>query len=301
MAMPRLSELSIFVEVAERRSFTRAAAALGLSPSATSHAMRELEARLGVRLLHRTTRSVTPTEAGAELLHRLKPALSGVEEALAGMDAWQGRPRGTLRINMPRAARRLVAPVVARYLAENPEMRLEIECEDKVVDIVAEGFDAGVRFDERLPPDMIAVPIPGALRFAVVAAPAYLDRHGTPTTPADLARHRCIRRRFSGANFYRWELERGDEAFQVNVEGPFATNDDVLALEAAADGAGLALTFEDMAMPWLASGRLVRVLEDWCPPFPAPRLYYPSRRHMTAGLRAFIRLLRELEPSASIG
>ena len=296
MTLPRLSELSIFVEVAERRSFARAAAALGLSPSAASHAVRELEARLGVRLFQRTTRSVTPTEAGAELLHRLKPALAGVDEALAGVAEWQGRPRGTLRINMPRAARRLVAPVVARYLDRNPEMRLEIECEDKVIDIVAEGFDAGVRFDERLPLDMIAVPIPGTLRFAVVASPDYLARHGPPEGPGDLSGHRCIRRRFSGANFYRWELERGDEAFQVEVDGPFAANDDLLALEAAADGVGLALTFEDMAAPWLASGRLVRVLEDWCPPFPAPRLYYPSRRHLTPGLRAFIRLLRELQP-----
>jgi DNA-binding transcriptional LysR family regulator len=294
MAMPRLSELSLFVEVAERRSFARAAAALGLSPSAASHAVRELEACLGVRLLHRTTRSVMPTEAGAELLHRLKPALAGVEEALAGVEDWQGRPRGTLRINIPRAARRLIAPVVARYLAQNPEMQIEIECEDKVVDIIAEGFDAGVRFDERLPPGMIAVPIPGVLRFAVVASPDYLARHGTPEAPADLSVHRCIRRRFSGANFYRWELERGDEGFQVDVDGPFATNDDLLALEAAADGVGLALTFEDMAAPWLASGRLVRVLEDWCPPFPAPRLYYPSRRHVSPGLRAFIRLLRDL-------
>ncbi len=292
--MPRLSELSLFVEVAERRSFARAAAALGLSPSAASHAVRELEACLGVRLLHRTTRSVMPTEAGAELLHRLKPALAGVEEALAGVEDWQGRPRGTLRINIPRAARRLIAPVVARYLAQNPEMQIEIECEDKVVDIIAEGFDAGVRFDERLPPGMIAVPIPGVLRFAVVASPDYLARHGTPEAPADLSVHRCIRRRFSGANFYRWELERGDEGFQVDVDGPFATNDDLLALEAAADGVGLALTFEDMAAPWLASGRLVRVLEDWCPPFPAPRLYYPSRRHVSPGLRAFIRLLRDL-------
>ena len=288
MSGPSLAELTAFAEVAERRSFARAAAALGLSASALSHSVRELEERLGVRLLNRTTRSVAPTEAGARLLGRLRPALGEISGALEAVNDWRGRPRGTLRLNVPRAARLLLQPLVARYLAQNPDMRLEIELDDRLVDIVAEGFDAGVRFEEQIAGDMIAVKIGPGLRFAVLASPAYLAQHGAPAHPNDLTRHRCIGRRFSGGGFYRWELERGDEELAVEVDGPFTTNDEVLALDAAADGVGIALTVDGLAEPWLSSGRLVRVLEDWCPPFPGPYLYYPSRRHMSAGLRAFI-------------
>jgi DNA-binding transcriptional LysR family regulator len=290
MTTPSLAELTAFAAVAERRSFSRAAVALGVSASALSHSVRELEARLGVRLLNRTTRSVAPTEAGARLLERLRPALGAIGEALDEVNEYRGRPKGTLRLNVPRSARFLLQPVIARFLSENPDMRLEIECDDRLIDIVAEGFDAGVRFGEQIAADMIAVRLGGPVSFVLLASPAYLAEHGRPEHPDDLARHRCIRRRFSDGSFYRWELEGEGRELEVEVDGRFTTNDEGLALDAAADGVGIALSFDAMAEPWIASGRLVRVLEDWCPPFPGPYLYYPSRRHMSAGLRAFIDL-----------
>ena len=290
MSTPSLAELTAFAAVAERRSFARAAVALGVSASALSHSVRELESRLGVRLLNRTTRSVAPTEAGTRLLERLRPALGEITEALEDVNDFRGRPRGTLRLNVPRSARLVLQPLIARFLAENPDMRLEIECDDRLVDIVAEGFDAGVRFTEQIAGDMIAVRLGAPVRFVLLASPAYLSKHGRPEHPDDLARHRCIRRRFSDGSYYRWELEGEGRELEVEVDGPFTTNDEVLALEAAADGVGVALSFDSMAEPWIASGRLVRILEDWCPPFPGPYLYYPSRRHMSAGLRAFIDL-----------
>jgi DNA-binding transcriptional LysR family regulator len=292
MTTPSLSELQGFAAVAERRSFARAAAALGVTPSALSHSVRELEERLGVRLLNRTTRSVSLTEAGTRLLERLRPALGEITDALEEVNDWRGRPRGVLRLNAPRAARGLLRPLVARYLAQNPDMRLEIEADDRLVDIVAAGFDAGVRFGESLAGDMIAVRLGGDLRFAIVASTGYLAAHGRPEHPDDLARHRCIGRRFSNGTLYRWELERGDQALEVDVQGPFTTSDEVLALQAAVDGVGLTLTLDDFARPWIESGELETVLQDWCPPFPGPYLYYPSRRHMSAGLRAFIDMVR---------
>lgn len=250
MTTPSLAELTAFAAVAERRSFSRAAVALGVSASALSHSVRELEARLGVRLLNRTTRSVAPTEAGARLLERLRPALGEIGQALEEVNEFRGRPRGTLRLNVPRSARFLLQPVIARYLAENPDMRLEIECDDRLVDIVAEGFDAGVRFGEQIAADMIAVRLGGPVSFVLLASPAYLTEHGRPEHPDDLARHRCIRRRFSDGGFYRWELEGEGRELQVEVDGPFTTNDEGLALEAAADGSAS----RSASTPWPSPG-----------------------------------------------
>lgn len=298
MPRPGLSDLTAFAEVAERRSFAQAAAALDVSASAVSHAVRALETRLGVRLLNRTTRSVAPTEAGAHLLERIRPALLDIDAALEAVNDWRERPAGVLRLNAPRVVRSILAPVAARYLAAFPEMRLEIEYEDRLVDIVADGFDAGVRFGERLERDMIAVRIGGPLRYACLASPAYLAARGVPRHPTDLARHACIRRRFATGRYYRWEFDRDGEEIEVEVDGPLSTNDDLTGLHAAAAGAGITLVLAGGAEPWLADGRLVPVLEDWCTPFPGPYLYYPSRRHVPAGLRAFIELAR-LSPTSA--
>jgi DNA-binding transcriptional LysR family regulator len=288
-----LPDLAAFASVATHRSFRRAAAELGVSPSALSHAIRGLEERLGVRLLNRTTRSVAPTAAGERLLLRLGPALRDIGDALDELDEFRDRPAGTLRLNVPRvAARLLIAPAAAAFLRENPGMRLEVATEDGLVDLVAGGFDAGVRFGERVERDMISVRVGPERRFAVVAAPAYLASRGVPLAPADLRGHACVRLRFPSGFLYRWEFEREGESVAVEVDGPLTVDDLDHAVTAAEGGVGIALAFEEQAAAALRAGRLVRVLEDWCPPFPGFHLYYPSRRQVPAGLRAFVELLR---------
>ncbi|ACL56725.1 LysR family transcriptional regulator [Methylobacterium nodulans] len=293
-----LPDLVAFASVARHRSFRRAAAELGVSPSALSHSVRDLEARIGVRLLNRTTRSVAPTEAGAALLARLAPALGEIDRAVSDVAASGGRLTGTLRLNAPRSACRLVlAPLVARFLALHPGVRVEIACDDALADIVGQGFDAGVRFGERVPRDMIAVPLGGPQRFAVVAAPAYLAARGAPDTPEDLAGHACLRQRFPGGAVMRWEFEReGRACCAIDVDGPLTLNEQELLLQAAIDGVGLAFVFEGYAASALADGRLVRLLEPWCPSFPGFVLYHPSRRQPPAPLRAFLALLRQGGP-----
>ncbi|MFE1597920.1 LysR family transcriptional regulator [Methylobacterium sp. ID0610] len=292
-----LPDLMAFAGVARHRSFRRAAAELGVSPSALSHVVRDLEARMGVRLLNRTTRSVAPTEAGTALLDRVVPAFDEIARAMTEVALSEGRLAGTLRLNAPRSACRLVlAPVVARFLALHPGVRMEIVCDDALADIVGQGFDAGVRFGERVPRDMIAVPLGGPQRFAVVAAPAYLAARGVPELPQDLSRHACLRQRFPGGAVMRWEFERDGHAEAIDVDGPLILNEQEVLLQAALDGLGLALVFEGYAAPALADGRLARVLEPWCPPFPGFLLYHPSRRQPPAPLRAFLALLREGQP-----
>ncbi|MEH3143855.1 MAG: LysR family transcriptional regulator [Methylobacterium frigidaeris] len=299
MNRPDLSDLAAFAAVARHRSFRRAAAELAVSPSALSHALRGLEERVGVRLLNRTTRSVAPTEAGAALLARLVPALDeiarGVEDAAASL----GRPVGLLRINAPRTACRLVLmPLVTRFLARHPGIRVEVASDDALTDVVRDGFDAGVRFGERVARDMVAVPLGGPQRFAVVAAPSYLAARGVPAHPDDLAGHACLRQRFPGGAVFRWEFARGEEERALALDGPLLAGDQDLLLQAAAAGAGLALVFEGLAAPALAEGRLRRVLEPWCPAFPGFVLYHPGRRRMPAPLRAFLDMLRE--PRAAV-
>ena len=294
-----LAELQAFAAVAEARSFRQGAARLGLSPSALSHAVRSLEGRLGVRLLHRTTRSVAPTEAGARILATLAPALLDIRHAVDDAVSQASTPQGRLRLSTPRVPARLVlAPLVEGFLRAHPRMVVELVCDDALVDIVAEGFDAGVRFGESLQADMVALPLGAPQRFIVVAAPAYVAEHGAPATPDDLAQHRCIGLRFASGRRYAWQLGRGAEARQLQVAGPLTVNDDMLALQAAEAGLGLAYVYAAQAAPALAAGRLVPVLADWAPPAEPLYLYYPSRRLQPAGLQAFIDWVRAAAPQA---
>ena len=294
MQRAAVSDLSAFVAVATHRSFSRAAAELGLSPSALSHTVRSLEERLDLRLLNRTTRSVAPTEAGERLLERLRPALRDIHDALEDANAFRAKPAGRLRLNVPRsAALLLLAPVMTRFITAYPQMRLEITAEDRLVDIVASGYDAGVRFGQSVERDMVAVRIGPDLRMAVVGSPAYFRRHPKPVKPRDLRGHACIRFRLPSGTIYRWEFEKKGEVLEVEVDGPLTLGDQQVMLQAALDGAGLAIVLESHARPHLKARQLVRVLADWCPPFPGYFLYYPSRRQVPAGLRAFIDMMRQ--------
>ncbi|ARO52813.1 LysR family transcriptional regulator [Methylorubrum zatmanii] len=292
MAMD-LGDLAAFVSVAEAGGFREGARASGTSASGLSEAVRRLETRLGVRLFNRTTRSVAPTEAGARLLERLTPALGEVEAALDVVNGFRDRPAGTLRLNVPVSAARLVLPrIVPPFLAAYPDIRLDVVAEDSFVDVLAAGCDAGIRYDERLEQDMIAVPIgPRQQRFATAAAPAYLDRHGHPQHPSELLDHACIGGRFASGATIAWEFERHGEVVRVNPSGPLivrvgAATD--LAVDAAVAGVGIITLFEDWLQPHLDSGALEPVLEPWWQPFSGPFLYYPGRRYLPAPLRAFI-------------
>ncbi len=293
-----LGDLNAFVAVARARGFREGARASGGSASGLSEAVRRLETQLGVRLLHRTTRSVAPTEAGARLLERLGPALNEVEAAVDVVDGFRDGPSGVLRLNVPISAARLVLPaIVPPFLAAYPEIRLEVIAEDSFVDLPAAGCDAGIRYDERLEQDMIAVPIgPRVQRFATAAAPAYLDRRGRPAHPRELLGHDCLRGRFSsGAAMAPWEFERDGEVVRVEPEGPLlvrlgAATD--LAVEAAIAGTGIIYLFEDWLRPHLDSGALEPLLEAWWVRFSGPFLYYSGRRLLPAPLRAFVDFIK---------
>ncbi|CAN7158028.1 LysR substrate-binding domain-containing protein [Neorhizobium sp. LjRoot104] len=288
-----LGDLNAFVAVARAGGFREGARASGSSASGLSEAVRRVEAQLGVRLLNRTTRSVVPTEAGAGLLARLTPALTEVDAALDVVNRFRDKPAGVLRLNVPVSAARLVLPaIVPRFLAAYPDIRLEIVADDSFVDVLAAGCDAGIRYDERLEQDMIAVPIgPRLQRFAAAASPAYLDRHGRPDHPRDLLGHACIRGRFTSGAMLLWEFERDGEVVRIDPTGPLivqigAATD--LAVEAAIAGSGIMLLFEDWLRPHLDNGSLEPVLEPWWQQFSGPFLYYPGRRLVPAPLRAFI-------------
>lgn len=295
---PPLSDLMAFATVARHRSFSRAAAEIGVSRSAISHTLRMLEQRLGLRLFNRTTRSVALTEAGTELLSRLAPLLGDLEVIFGDLEARRGKPSGILRINAPEsAARLLMQQVVPEFLTTYPRMRLDLASEGRFVDIVAQGFDAGVRLAEAVPQDMIAIPFGGALRFLAVASPAYLDAHPAPTAPSELSAHRCIRQRLPGGSLYHWEFERGGRTQIVDVSGVLTLDHSGMMVEAAAAGMGIAYVPETVAWENLRSGALVPILEDWCPRGPGLCLYYPGRRHVPAGLRAFTEVLRKWLPA----
>ena len=294
MSAASLSDLHAFACVARLRSFRRAAAELAVSPSALSHALRNLETRLGVRLLNRTTRSVAPTEAGERLLARLSPALRDIQGALDEVNAFRDSPLGSLRLNAPRpACEQVLAPLVAAFLARHPGMQVELVADDALVDIVAAGFDAGVRFGERLQQDMVAIPIGPPQRFIVVGSPDYLARHGVPRTPRELTAHRCIRIRFPGGALYRWEFSRAGESLDIEVNGALTVGEMPLMIHAAERGLGLAYVYASYAADALAAGRLVSVLDDWRAMDERFYLYYPSRRLLPAGLRAFVDMVRE--------
>jgi DNA-binding transcriptional LysR family regulator len=293
-----LADLNAFVAVARAGGFRDGARANGASASGLSEAVRRLETQLGVRLLNRTTRSVAPTEAGQRLLERLGPALTEVEAALDVVNGFRERPAGTLRLNVPVSAARLVLPaIVPRFLAAYPDIRLEIIAEDSFVDLPAAGCDAGIRYDERLEQDMIAIPIgPRIQRFATGAAPSYLDLHGRPTHPRELLGHACLRGRFNDRPIIPWEFERDGEVVRLDPPGPLlvsAGGATDLAIAAAIAGTGIIKLFEDWLRPHLDSGALEPVLEPWWQRFSGPFLYYPGRRLVPAPLRAFVDFIRE--------
>jgi len=288
-----LRDLDAFVAVARTRNFRRAAIEQRVSVSSLSQRLRAMEERLGVRLLNRTTRSVALTEAGERLFARVSPAFRDIDDALEDLNSFRGKPAGTLRFNAARQSTQLVLlPTVTRFLKDFPDVNVEIVVNDALVDTVAAGFDAGVRFGETIAADMIAVPIGPRHRFAVVGSPAYFKRHKPPITPHDLKGLPCIRYRFSGGALYHWEFERGGVELNIDVEGPLTLNDQDLMVDAALDGTGLAYVFEVQVEELIARRKLVRVLADWCPAYPGFFLYYPSRRQLPAALRAFVDFTR---------
>ncbi|MEK1889068.1 MAG: LysR family transcriptional regulator [Phyllobacterium sp.] len=294
MIDPDLSDLSALVAVAQTRSFRAAATLRGVSASSLSEAIRRLEARLGVRLLNRTTRSVTPTEAGNLLIERLTPALSEIAGALDSMNSFRDSPTGTLKLNVPTiVAQRILPPIINAFLAAHPGIKLEISASDTFIDVLAAGFDAGIRYDESIERDMIAIPIgPRTQRFVAAAAPSYLSKHGVPAHPRDLVNHACIRHRFTSGYVPHWEFERNGQLIKITPKGPLIASTAELQLEAAIAGLGVVYSFEEFLGNPLASGELVPVLAPWWQTFTGPRLYYPSRKHVPAPLRAFVDFIK---------
>jgi DNA-binding transcriptional LysR family regulator len=296
MATDDLSALSVFVTVAGERSFTKAAKRLGITPSAVSHAMRDLEEEIGVRLLSRTTRSVAPTVPGEHLLKRVQPAFAEIREALGQLSSSRNKPAGRVRLLVPRlAVKTVLTRTIGRFARDYPDITLEVTTDDSRMDIVAGGFDAGIHFGEYIEKDMIAVRVSPDQRPAIVGSPLYFESHAKPRSPRDLIRHRCINFRHGSAGVYRWEFEKGRKSLSVAVNGPLIVDDLELVISAALDGVGLAYMSEEHGAEHLASGALVKVLEDWCQPYPGFFLYYPSRRNQPAALAALINTLRITE------
>jgi DNA-binding transcriptional LysR family regulator len=294
MQLDNLNLLASFLTVAEERSFTKAAKRLGVSRSALSHAVRGLEERLGVRLLARTTRSVAPTDAGEQLIGRLRPALGDVESVLDQIVGLRERPVGRVRLLVtPLAAKMVLAPKLVSFNRRFPDVVLEITTtQEGRTELVAAGFEAGIHLGESIQRDMVAVRVSRDQRLAVVGSPEYFASHPKPSAPHDLPRHRCINLRGGSPRPYGWEFERGGEAVVVDVSGPLIVDDADVMIRAAVDGLGLTFSFEEYVASQIASGALERVLEDWCPPFPGYFLYYPSRRQQSAALSALIEALR---------
>ena len=290
-----LTVLAAFTVVAGERSFTKAAVKLGVSRSAISHSIRALEERLGLRLLARTTRSVAPTDAGERLLRQLHPALHDIRAALTEVGRLREKPAGVVRlIASPMAVATIVNPKLPKFARDYPEVVLDITTEgDSRPDLVAGGFDAGIHLGEFIQRDMVAVKVSRQQRAAIVAAPAYFKSHPKPKTPRDLTVHRCIGHRLgAGGPVYRWEFEKRGKPVTVSLSGPVIFTDPGFTLRAALDGLGLAYLFEEHVADYLARGELVRVLDDWCPPFDGYFLYYPSRRHQPPALHALVGALR---------
>ena len=294
-----LANLTAFVAVADQRSFRAAASRLGVTPSALSHSMRQLEERLEVRLLHRTTRSVSLTDAGLRLLERLRPAIDQITGALEDLNEERQRPLGRLRIYANHlAAAAVITPIWGRFLSTYPEVHLELAVGDAPIDIVAKGFDAGIGPRDRVPADMIAVRVMGPMKVVVVGAPTYFARRRAPRTLDDLAQHSCIQFRVAGDGaVLAWPFERNRKSCHISVQGRVMVNNGDLAVRAAVDGLGIAYTIEALAEPFLRSGQLVRVLEDWSPLLEGMSLYYPGHRQVPATLRALIDMIRTVRGS----
>ncbi len=287
------SVLAAFVAVAEERSFTRAAKRLGVSPSALSHALRGLEERMGVRLLARTTRSVASTEAGEELFSRVRPAFGDIRDAFEQVSGLRDRPAGRVRLLLPRSAAIIaLVPKLAQFARDYPDVVLDVTTDNGRVDLVAAGFDAGIEIGEFIQKDMVAVRVSKDLRAAIVGSPKYFASHPRPKHPRDLLNHVCINFRQGSRGVYRWEFERGRQSLEVAVNGPLVVDDAEIQVRAALDGVGVVWTLEHYAAPFLAAGKLVRVLEAWCPSFSGYFVYYPSRRQQPAALAALIKTLR---------
>lgn len=299
MDLPSLPGVAAFARVARHASFSRAAAELDVSPSSLSQTIRTLERRLGVRLFNRTTRRVALTEYGTRFLEQVGPGLDRIESALLDMEDVRDVPTGRLRVNLPRiAAERLVLPRLAEFRRRHPRVEVELFVEAALSDLVAGGFDAGIRLGECLARDMVALPVGPPQRQVVVASPAYLARHGRPRTPQDLIGHACVRYRRSNGRLMPFEFSRDGRDFEVQVDGALIANDSELSRRMALDGLGLAQLFESQAAEDVAAGRLERVLDDWQQPFEGFYVYYPAREQMAPKLRTFVDLLREPAPAA---
>ena len=294
MERNELNDLLAFAAVARERSFTRAAAILGMSPSALSHAMRGLEERLGVRLLSRTTRSVAPTEPGERLLQSLNPALANIESGLEALAEWRDNPSGTVRITtFAYAARMVLLPKLSAFLLANPDVRVEVNIDDGLTDIVTAGFDAGIRLGEAIAKDMVAVKVGPDLRTVVVGTRSYFDRYPPPLTPYDLERHACIGYRLTtSGGLLPWEFEKDGKEINIRTSGPLVTNDGDLPAAAIRAGVGLGYIMEHDVADEIAAGTLVQVLKEWCPSYPGFYLYHPSRRQSPPALRALIAALK---------
>lgn len=294
MPTGNFNDLAYFVEVARERSFTKAAAKLGVSQSALSQTLRSLEARVGLRLLTRTTRSVAPTEAGERLLQTIATRFDEIESALSSLNELRDKPAGTIRITAgEHPAVSVLQPALARILPDHPDIKIEVTVDYGLTDIVAEGYDAGVRLGEQVAKDMVAIRIGPDIRMAVVGSPTYFERHPIPQAPQDLTAHNCINIRLpTYGGLFPWDLEQDGREVRVRVEGQLIFNSVGLRLASAVDGLGLAYMPEDQVLPHIASGQLIRVLEDWCPPFPGYHLYYPSRRHSSPAFALLVEALR---------
>lgn len=294
MSGENFNNLAAFVMVARERSFTKAAAKLGVSQSALSQTIKGLEVRLGLQLLTRTTRSVSPTEAGMRLLESVAPRFEDIERDISALSALRAKPAGTIRITAgEHPAVSILQPALARFLPDYPDIKVEISVDYGLTDIAAEGFDAGVRLGEQVAKDMIAVPIGPEVRAAVVGSPAYFERHPIPLTPQDLMQHNCINIRLpTYGGLFPWEFEKDGRELKVRVEGQMIVNEMTLRTNSALSGLGLSMVMENEVLEHVAAGRLIRVLEDWCAPFPGYHLYYPSRRHSSPALAVLIEALR---------
>jgi DNA-binding transcriptional LysR family regulator len=293
MVRDELGFLAAFVAVAEERSFTRGANRLGVSPSALSHAIRGLEERMGVRLLARTTRSVAPTEAGEQLLAGVRPAFGDIHQALDRVSGLRDRPAGRVRLVLPRSAAMIaLVPKLAQLARDYPDVVLDVTTDNSRVDLVAAGFDAGIEIGEFIQKDMVAVRVSEDLRAAIVGSPQYFATRPRPKHPRDLVDHVCINFRQGSRGLYRWEFDRGRQSLTVAVDGPLVVDDAEIQVRAALDGVGVVWTLEHYVSPFIAAGKLVRVLEGWCAAFPGYFLYYPSRRQQPAALSALIKTLR---------
>jgi len=299
MPRPSLNDLTAFVAVATHRSFRRAADEIGTAPSTLSHAMRALEERMGMRLLNRTTRSVSPTEAGFRLLGRLQPALASLDEALDSVAAFRGNVSGTVRVNAPRLVAGLLVREILPQMAErHPDVTVDVVVEGQLIDIVSSGFDAGVRLLASIPKDMVAVPLACPVAFICVASPAYLDRFGEPTTPEELQRHYCIGHRLPSGKLYRWEFERAGQELVIGTNGPAVLDDEELMVEAAIKGMGIAYVADWAAETALSAGQLRKVLTAWSPAPEGVAIYYPGHRAVPPALRAFLDVVKDSRKKA---